>query len=186
MGTNSGASNPRIHKCSVSCVGYVVYHKDTLHDLLSALLLPTTVFFNMPLLFVSDQFDMEEIDHGITAISHTALESGVGDDNGDTPSSGPHSPTVSWASGSCTRIGGKRTNEDRYVAIPDVSATATKPGGIRNETVKVATTLLPGVDLKETSFGSTGALGYFAVYDGHDGEDAAELMSRSLHLRILG
>eukprot|EP01042_Synura_sphagnicola_P004327 gene4327-5484_t len=135
---------------------------------------------------IDDQFDMEEIDHGITAISHTALDSGVGDDNGDTPSSGPHSPTVRWASGSCTRIGGKRTNEDRYVAIPDVSATATKPGGIRNETVKVATTWLPGVDLKETSFGSTGALGYFAVYDGHDGEDAAELMSRSLHLRILG
>jgi len=98
-------------------------------------------------------------------------------------------PTIRWASGSCSRIGGKRINEDRYVAISDVTDNVGPTASKNPPTIlgrAAATVTGQGIDPRETPLESTGALGFFAVYDVHDGEDAADQMSRSLHLRILG
>ena len=77
---------------------------------------------------------------------------------------------VRWASGAMSALGPRNTNEDRYVALADVS--------------EAQTTGTENVSPTETSPADSASLGYFAVYDGHCGAQAALHLQSDLHARI--
>lgn len=77
---------------------------------------------------------------------------------------------LGWISGSCSKIGPREKNEDRFVA---------------------QSRLFPSPQQFEESKdshiggGEIDSCGYFAVYDGHNGFQAAEYLEKELHRRIL-
>ena len=112
------------------------------------------------------------------------------------------SPRLRWSCGSCTRLGPRTSNEDRLVAMPNLTdvATSKRAAGIIGLSVPINASA--GLYQSSSSSGQSGAFknisatgigvgqrdnekhGYFAVYDGHCGAQAATHLQETLHLSI--
>jgi len=102
---------------------------------------------------------------------------------------GPPKPTLSWYCGSCSKLGPRNSNEDRYVAINDLStftrpepnaASAASTSSRSNQTRAES----PGFSSQAEIAGKGSSVGYYAVYDGHCGFLAAQFLQDELHTRI--
>ena len=86
---------------------------------------------------------------------------------------GPNSPRpLRWTTGHCTRLGPRNANEDRFSCIPNLakamavsSPTASANGATQSGAVRQ---------------------GFFAVYDGHCGDQASSFLQTELHAAIYG
>lgn len=76
-------------------------------------------------------------------------------------------PQLSWTAGSCSKLGPRSSNEDRVVALPDLSSAAS-----------LGPSALKGVQ-GASACGVKQA--YFAVYDGHCGHAASTRLQETLH-----
>lgn len=92
--------------------------------------------------------------------------------------------SLMWTCGSHTKIGPRDKNEDRFVVIPNVSPT-TVPGIVNIEIVgdhhSVNSTHLNGISKRRGSrILAPTSTGYFAVFDGHCGYQAAAYLAENL------
>lgn len=112
------------------------------------------------------------------------------------------STRLRWSCGSCTRLGPRTSNEDRLVALPNLTdvAASKRAAGIVGLSVPSNASASPYQS--SSSGGLLGAFknisttgigvgqrdsekhGYFAVYDGHCGAQAATHLQETLHLSI--
>lgn len=76
-----------------------------------------------------------------------------------------------WTCGSCSKIGVREKNEDRFVQEPRVLES--------NEAVDI------DADAFTIGGGRADSCGYFAVYDGHGGDQAAIFLTQEMHQRII-
>jgi len=101
---------------------------------------------------------------------------------------GPPKPALSWYCGSCSKLGPRNSNEDRFVAINDLNtfkvppstaeAAGTSSGTRQNKVVS------PGFSSQAEVMAKGSSVGYYAVYDGHCGHQAAQFLQDELHSRI--
>lgn len=119
-----------------------------------------------------------------------------------------------WSSGSCSKLGPRASNEDRLVALPNVFeavaaakgkalglADASTSGGLNSHYLNninssssshaamSANVLATGIGVPipiegDNTQRQTERQGYFAVYDGHCGAQAATHLQETLHLSI--
>jgi hypothetical protein len=82
---------------------------------------------------------------------------------------------VGWNIGTHSLLGHRKTNEDRFVAVPDLSEEIRLPTGQYNYSSRPS----------PADVGGSRKLSYCAVYDGHCGAQAAEYLKSELHGRIL-
>ena len=73
----------------------------------------------------------------------------------------------SWDIGTCSKLGPRSSNEDRIVALPDLSQ-------------------VTGISSSVTFPANSGQHGYFAVFDGHCGQQASTHLQETLHEKIAG
>lgn len=92
----------------------------------------------------------------VTSVS-SRLSAGISSDQTSSPK-----PALMWTSGYCTKIGPRESQEDRLVAIPDLSKAI-------------------GEDFL---CGDKARHGFFAVYDGHCGSQASEHLQEHLHTLV--
>lgn len=95
---------------------------------------------------------------------------------------GPTKPGLHWAAGASSRLGPRNTNEDRYVAVNSMgkahnysSANSSPSAGVGYGPNNTGSTV--------HSTGSPDDYGFFAVYDGHCGNQAAQFLQDHLHQR---
>jgi hypothetical protein len=88
---------------------------------------------------------------------------------------------IRLASGYCTRQGPRKANEDRLIAIPDMFAEFEQgpQGGSGSSVGKPSGLTRVGTPSKDREM-----CGYFAVYDGHCGDQASTYLERELHTAI--
>jgi serine/threonine protein phosphatase PrpC len=75
-----------------------------------------------------------------------------------------------WQSGYCTILGPRSKNEDRLVALPDLT-----------EETGVIKSNLP---FSSSNLNTSSSQAYFAVYDGHCGDGASTYMQRHFHIEV--
>ena len=78
---------------------------------------------------------------------------------------------MSWSCGSFSDTGVRDKNEDRFVQEPCV--------------LKSAEEKARDVDALFYGGGDPGSCGYFAVYDGHGGDEASQYLTQELHQRLV-
>lgn len=132
--------------------------------------------FSPESLTMSDQSIRRELSNE-TLYSDDALKIGSVDDNellfeleehdAQSESHNIDNIELRWISGSCSRLGPRKTNEDRFVVDENIS---------RHVINSCATSSLTS----DNQFKH----GYFAVYDGHSGVDAAAFLEEHLHKDI--
>jgi hypothetical protein len=88
--------------------------------------------------------------------------------------------SIRWSSGACNSQGRCKYNEDRCVHLPNATDAfldfAAKHGGTDDEIQTAAEQILSG---------HRQPVGYFGVYDGHDGAHAATYMEKICHIEIM-
>lgn len=96
------------------------------------------------------------------------------------PSNGDKAPLM-WLSGCCSKIGPRETNEDRLVNVPDLTSLLTELGPNDH----IDTNLLVGdKGADRLGGGAVDSSAYFAVYDGHGGNQAAIYLQSNLMQKI--
>ena len=103
---------------------------------------------------------------------------------------------VRWSCGSCTRLGVRPSNEDRLTAIPNLLETALGSKMKSSQSQSYSSGSLSNGHYRNGSNAQTGFTtgigvnnaqerhGYFAVYDGHCGAQAAIHLQETLHFTI--
>ena len=84
----------------------------------------------------------------------------------------PDEVEIKWTSGSCSKLGPRNTNEDRFVVLDDL--TSFTDSGDKSE--KSIFDFTPGVETRRA---------FYAVYDGHCGAHAATFLQSELHSAII-
>jgi hypothetical protein len=103
-----------------------------------------------------------------TSLSSTRSSGVIGDISRHIASSSFH---VSWTCGSCSHTGIREKNEDRLVQEPCVLLS-------QEEKAK-------SVDSHYFGGGESHSCGYFAVYDGHGGDEASQFLVQEMHTRLI-
>lgn len=105
-----------------------------------------------------------------TSLSSTRSGGGLASDISRLVAHAGHS-YLSWSCGSFSDTGVRDKNEDRYVQEPCV--------------LKSAEEKARDVDALFYGGGDPGSCGYFAVYDGHGGDEASQYLTQELHQRLV-
>jgi serine/threonine protein phosphatase PrpC len=122
------------------------------------------------------------MNNGMNNGMHSGMHGGVngGGHNHHSVRQPQRSPTSSlrWSSGFCTRLGPRNSNEDRLVALPNLTEalTAGQPPNASPE-YKAKYAYTPNKH-------PTSRQGFFAVYDGHCGDQASTHLQENLHYAI--
>ena len=108
------------------------------------------------------------------------LENASGHNDG---SSNSNSFSLTWTSGSCTKLGPRNSQEDRLVAINDLRIQKGSLSGPNSQPNSRGASPVVGLGLGEPAIHSN-SIGYFGVYDGHCGNQAAQYLQDNLHHRL--
>ena len=126
-------------------------------------------------LHLSDGGDAKNI-----AELHLALEMGTSVLNAN-------KQPLSWLCGTCTMLGPRNSNEDRFSAFSDLQTKhlPASSSGSRNGRAESPNFPSSTQPFESSLLTGRGPIGYFAVYDGHCGNQAAQFLQDNLHSRIV-
>jgi hypothetical protein len=90
---------------------------------------------------------------------------------------------IRLASGFCTKLGPRKSNEDRLIAITDLNAVMEQMEKVENPNLAGSLTSR-GLTRVGTPSRDRETCGFFAVYDGHCGDQASTFLENELHRAI--